>query len=48
VAGNNKIAQVMKMMGRMQTRIEESEKKWETMITALQNLTKESHGEKSE
>ena len=38
----------MKMMERMQTKMEESEKKMEIMVTALQNHTKEPKGKSSE
>jgi len=41
MARSNKRAEIMKILERMQTRMEESEKKIEMMATAHQNLTTE-------
>jgi len=41
MAGNNVIAQLVKMMERIQTRMEVSEKKMKMRLVALQKLTKE-------
>ena len=45
---NNKIAQLMKMIEMMQTKMEESDKKMEAMGVVLHNDTKESQVENSE
>jgi len=46
MAGNGKeIAQILKMLEKIQDRIDESDKKIETMAIAFQNCNKEPHGE---
>jgi len=47
MAGNNDIAQLMKVVERMQNRME-SEKKIEMIATVVQNLSKESQEENGE
>ena len=42
MAGNNEMAQVMKMTERMQARVDESEKKMELTSNALQSIIKDS------
>ena len=48
MAGNSKIAQPMKMMERMDTIMEESEKKIEMMVTALRSLISEPQNDDGE
>ena len=42
MAGNNNIAQLMKLNEKMQAKLEENNKKVEAMAAVLQNLSKES------
>ena len=48
MAGNNKIAQFMKMVAKMQTRLDESEKKIELIAATLQTFIKNALKEKGE
>ena len=48
MAGINEITQLMKMIARVQAKMEESDKKVEVMADVLQNLTNEAQADNTE